>query len=171
MLSRPEYLLLPANPAFITFTLLAGFVLNVLPWGRAELVPDFLALVIVFWGIHQPRKVGMGIAFLFGMLMDVADASLLGEHALAYTLLSFGAIALHRRVLFFKPFGQMLHVVTLLLMAQLALLLVRMIAGNASFHFSYFYQSLVAVLLWPLVDLLLLAPQRRAVNRDDNRPL
>src|SRR5260364_373261 len=63
--------------------------------------PDFVALVLLFWDIHQPRKVGIGIAFALGLLMDVHDASLLGEHALAYTLLSYGAIMIHRRVLWF----------------------------------------------------------------------
>ncbi len=62
-------------------------------------MPDFVALVLLFWNVHQPRKVGMGIAFFLGLLMDVHNASLLGEHALAYTLLSYGAITIHRRVL------------------------------------------------------------------------
>ena len=71
---RTEYLLLPANRAFIAFTLALGFALNVLPWGRVAWVPDFLALVLVFWNVHQPRKVGIGIAFLFGLLMDIHEA-------------------------------------------------------------------------------------------------
>ena len=58
----PQYLLLPANRAFITFSLLAAFVLDLLPWGRAPGVPDFLALTLVFWNIRQPRLVGIGIA-------------------------------------------------------------------------------------------------------------
>jgi rod shape-determining protein MreD len=85
---RPEYLLLPANRAFIAFSLILAFLLNLLPWTRMSFAPDFVALVLVFWNVHQPRKVGMGLAFLFGLLMDVHDASLFGEHALSYTLFS-----------------------------------------------------------------------------------
>jgi len=51
-----EYLLLPANRAFIAFTLVAAFLLNLPPWGRIDWVPDFLALVLVFWNIHQPTS-------------------------------------------------------------------------------------------------------------------
>src|SRR6202795_2123208 len=98
-MSRPQYILLPVNSVFIAFSLGVAFLLNLIPWGRTIGVPDFVAVTLLFWNIHQPRKVGMGIAFLLGMLMDVHDASLFGEHALAYTLLSYGAIMIHRRVL------------------------------------------------------------------------
>jgi hypothetical protein len=96
-MNRPQYILQPVNPYFISFSLAAAFLLNLMPWGRLLGVPDFVALVLLFWNVHQPRKVGMGIAFSLGLLMDVHNASLLGEHALAYTLLSYGAITIHRR--------------------------------------------------------------------------
>lgn len=168
---RPEYLLRPVNPAFIWFTLVAAFLLNLLPWGRLPAVPDFLALVLVFWNVHQPRRVGMAAAFLFGLLMDVHDASLFGEHALAYTLLSYGAITLHRRIIWFPVGLQVMFVAPLMLVAQLALLLLRLWVGSAFPGWSYFLESLVGALFWPLACWLLLAPQRRPIDRDETRPL
>src|ERR1700758_3869069 len=117
-MNRPQYILQPVNPYFISFSLAAAFLLNLMPWGRLLGVPDFVALVLLFWNIHQPRKVGMGIAFALGLLMDVHGASLLGEHALAYTLLSYGAIMMHRRVLWFSLPMQALHILPLLVLAQ-----------------------------------------------------
>lgn len=171
MQTRPHYLLLPANRAFITFTIVSAFLLNVLPWGRMSGVPDFLALVLVFWNIHQPRLVGIGIAFLFGLLMDVHDGALLGQHALAYTLLSYGAISLHRRVPWFHVPGQMAHVLPLFLLTLLVLLIVRMAVGGGFPGWQWFLQGISCTLLWPLAHWLLLAPQRRAVDRDENRPI
>jgi rod shape-determining protein MreD len=171
MQMRPEYLLLPASRAFIAFSILLAFVLNILPWGRSYGVPDFLAIVLVFWNIHQPRKVGIGVAFLVGLLMDVHASALLGERALAYSLLSFGAMAMHRRVPWFRLGGQMLHVLPLFLVAQLVVVAVRMAVGGPFPGLGYFLQSLSSTLLWPLADMLLLSPQRRAVDRDDNRPI
>ena len=168
---RPEYLLLPANRAFITFTLIAAFLLNLLPWARLSFAPDFVAIVLVFWNVHQPRKVGMGVAFLFGLLMDVHNASLFGEHALAYTLLSFGAISLHRRILWFKAVGQMIHVLPLFFVALIAALVVRLIVGGNLPDLLYFAPAVTQTLLWPVAMLCLLAPQRRAVERDENRPI
>ena len=170
MISR-EYLLLPANRAFIAFTLAAAFVLNMFPWGRWFGVPDFLALVLVFWNIHQPRLVGLGIAFIFGLLMDIHNGALLGEHALAYTILSYGATSMHRRVPWFSTRGQMAHVLPLFLLGQLSTLLVRLAVGAHAPGWTYFLESLVCVLLWPLTEFLLLAPQRRAVERDETRPI
>lgn len=167
----PEYLLLPANRAFIAVSIGVALLLNFIPWGRTVGIPDFVAVVLVFWNIHQPRMVGIGVAFLVGLLMDVHASALLGERALAYTLLSYGAISIHRRVVWFGLGGQMLHVLPLFLLAQAVVVAVRMAVGGPFPGMSYFLQSLSSALMWPLADLLLLLPQRRAVDRDDNRPI
>ena len=96
-----DQLLLPVNPLFVALTLLFALLLNIVPLGRMPAMPDFLALVLVFWNVHQSRRVGVGLAFFFGLLMDVHDGAVLGQHALAYTLLSFFAITIHRRLLWF----------------------------------------------------------------------
>jgi rod shape-determining protein MreD len=167
----PTKLLLPVSSWFITFTLLCGFLLNLLPWGHWIGVPDWLALVIVFWSMHQPRKVGIGAAFFLGLCMDVHEATLLGEHALAYSLLSYAAIALHRRILWFALAGQMLHLLPMLLSAQLTVMVVRILNGATWPGLGFFLDCLSATLLWPLASWLLLAPQRRPPVKDETRPL
>ncbi|GAB3423504.1 rod shape-determining protein MreD [Massilia agilis] len=169
--NRPQYILLPVSPLFIAFSLTCAFMLNLLPWGRWVGAPDFAALVLVFWGIHQPRKVGIGVAFSMGLLMDVHDATLLGEHALSYTLLSYLAIMIHRRVLWFPVITQAMHVFPLLLFAQAIQSIVRLMASGRWAGWLQFIDSAVAVALWPLITWLLLAPQRRAIDRDHTRPI
>jgi rod shape-determining protein MreD len=170
-MNHPHYILLPVSPAFIVLSLLGAFMLNLLPWGGWSGVPDFVALTLVFWSIHQPRKVGIGVAFVMGLLMDVHDASLLGQNALAYTLLSYFAIMIHRRVLWFPVGTQALHVLPLLLVMQAVQLVIQIAVDNKFPGWFYFIESLVAVVLWPLISSMLLAPQRRAINRDDTRPI
>ena len=170
-MNDPHYILLPANPLFITFSLLVAFLLNLMPWGHMVGVPDFVALALVFWNIHQPRKVGISVAFLMGLLMDVNGATLLGENALAYTLLSYFAIMIHRRVLWFPLRTQALHVLPLLLLAQAVQLLIQLLVTGKYPHWFYFSESVISAILWPVVSWLLLAPQRRAINRDENRPI
>jgi rod shape-determining protein MreD len=166
-----DQLLLPVNPLFILFTLLIALATNLLPLGRTPALPDLLALVLVFWAVHQPRRVGIFVAFGFGLAMDVHQGALLGQHALAYTLLSFGAIAMHRRLTWFDLPGQMLQVLPLFLVAQLVTLLVRLAAGGMFPGWSLWLAPLFQALLWPVATLLLLAPQRRAPDPDQNRPL
>ncbi len=168
---RPTILLRPANPLFIWGSLLAALLLNMLPLAGLPYAPDWVALVLVFWNVHQPRRVGIAAAFMLGLLIDVHAGALLGEHAFAYTLLAYGAISLHRRILWFPLGAQMLFVLPLLLLAQGATLLVRLWVGGEFPGWSYLLQSGVGALLWPLLTLLLLAPQRRPLERDATRPL
>ena len=166
-----DQLLLPANPLFIGFTLLVALALNMLPLGRVPGLPDWLALVLVFWNVHQPRRVGVGVAFLFGLAMDVHEGALLGQHALAYTLLSFVAITMHRRLLWFGVLEQALQVLPLFAAAHLVSLLVRLAAGGMFPGWWVLAAPVAEALLWPLAVLLLLAPQRRPPDPDENRPL
>ena len=171
MTSRNEYLLLPVSRAYIALTILLAAVLNIMPWGRALGIPDFLALVLVFWNVHQPRKVGIGIGFLLGLLMDVHHSAVLGERALLYSLLSYGAWFMHRRVPWFRIGGQMLHVLPLFLLAQFVVVTARVATGEPMPGWGLFLQWVSTMLLWPIADLVLLAPQRRAAERDENRPI
>ena len=168
---RAHQLLMPVNPLFMWFTLLVAFALNLVPFGRLPAMPDFLALVLVFWNVHQSRRIGVGVAFFFGLLMDVHSGAVLGQHALAYTLLSFFAITVHRRLLWFSVPSQALQILPLFLAAHAVSMLVRMIAGGMFPGWSLLLAPVLEALLWPVVTLLLLAPQRRAPDPDQNRPL
>jgi rod shape-determining protein MreD len=171
MMPRGSELLLPVNPLFIWFSLFLALSLNMLPWGRVAGVPDFLAVALVFWNVHQPRRVGVGAAFVLGLLMDVHQGALLGQHALAYTLLSFFAITVHRRLLWFTVASQAVQVVPLFVAAHAVSLLVRMVAGAGFPGWGLLVAPALESLLWPIAAFVLLAPQRRAPDRDKNRPL
>jgi rod shape-determining protein MreD len=170
-MQNPHYILRPVSPPFIAASLLSALILNFLPWGHRFWIPDFVALTLVFWNIHQPRKVGIGLAFVMGLLMDVDDATLLGQHALAYTLLSYGAIMMHRRILWFGTLAQTAHVLPLFLVAQAATFVVRFMVEGTFPGWTSPIESLVTAALWPLATWLLLAPQRRPLDRDENRPI
>jgi rod shape-determining protein MreD len=166
-----DQLLLPVNPLFVGLTLLFALALNIVPLGRMAAMPDFLALVLVFWNVHQSRRVGVGLAFFFGLLMDVHDGAVLGQHALAYTLLSFFAITIHRRLLWFTVPSQAVQILPLFFAAHAVSLIVRMIAGGMFPGWELLLAPLFEALLWPIATWLLLAPQRRPPDRDENRPL
>lgn len=173
MIMRPgtDQVLLPVNPWFMGATLLLGFALNLLPLGRVPAMPDFFAVTLVFWNVHQPRRVGVGLAFVFGLFMDVHAGALLGEHALAYTLLSYFAITMHRRLLWFNVFAQAIQVLPLFAAAHLLSFVLRMLVGGMLAGWTLMLAPLIEALLWPIASVLLLAPQRRPPDPDDNRPL
>jgi rod shape-determining protein MreD len=171
IMPRGSELLLPVNPVFLWLSLLVAFAFNLVPLGRQPAMPDLLALTLVFWNVHQPRRVGVGVAFVFGLLMDVHQGALLGQHALAYTLLSFFAITIHRRLLWFSVPSQALQVLPLFVAAHAVALIVRVAAGGMFPGWSLMFAPLIEALLWLPASVILLAPQRRPPDPDENRPL
>jgi rod shape-determining protein MreD len=171
IMPRGEPLLMPVNPVFIFASMVAGLALNLLPLGRVAWMPDLLMVLLVFWGMHQPLRVGMGTAFALGLCMDVNASTLLGQHALSYTALMFGAITIQRRLLWLNAGLQVLPVFVLFALAHGIELVLRMAMGGVFPGVWVFAAPVLEALLWPLASWLLLAPQRRPPSSDENRPL
>jgi rod shape-determining protein MreD len=165
-------LLLPANPRFIASTLVLALLVNML-LGLTGMrwLPDVLAIVVVFWNVHQPRRVGLLLPFVLGLALDVHESALLGQNALSYVVLSSMALAIQRRLLWFPLREQALQIVPLFIIAALVEWATRLIVQDAWPHWSQLFAPLLQAALWPLVGALLLAPQRRAFAPDDIRPL
>lgn len=155
--AQAQEFLLPVKTHFIVLTLAIAFFLNLLPWSGFVLLirPDFVALTLVYWCIHRPRKVGIATAWGTGLLLDVADATLLGEHAFAYSLLAYLSIMLRRRVLLFGLREQVWHILPVLLITQLAILLIKVYSGAVFIGWGYFLSSVTGSLLWPALSALL----------------
>ena len=153
----------PASAGLMFFSLLAGYMLSALPWSGKWLLarPDVLLIVLVFWTIHEPRSIGQGIAFFIGMLMDVSDSMLLGQHALAYVVASFGAQVLRVRILSFHLPEQTLHVLGLTFAAAGVTLLLNLLLGADYPGAYYFVSPVLTALLWAPVNWLLYAPAVR----------
>jgi rod shape-determining protein MreD len=161
MIPSSSQILLPVRMSTIFGSFALALFLNFLPWPDLRLVPDFVALVLTFWCVRQPRLVGIGVGWLLGLLSDAGNGVLLGQHALAYSLLAFLSVWLSRRILWFGPMLQSLHIALILLVTQSAVLVVRMAAGDAFPGWPILVSPIAGAILWPAVTWLLLLPQRR----------
>jgi rod shape-determining protein MreD len=161
LLSGSHQILQPVRASTVIMSFALALFLNFLPWRDMRVVPDFVALVLLFWCIRQPRLVGLGVGWTIGLITDAGNGVLLGQHALAYSILAFLGIWLSRRVLWFGPGLQALHVGAMLLAAQAVALVVRLAAGDGFPGWPIIVGPLAGALLWPLVSWLLLLPQRR----------
>jgi rod shape-determining protein MreD len=159
---------LPASAGLVFFSLLAAYLLAVLPWsGRGLLArPDFVLIVLLFWTMHQPRSIGQGRAFALGLLMDVSDSMLLGQHALAYVAATFGAQVLRVRILSFGLPEQALHVLGLTTTAAAVTLLLNLLLGADFPGWFYFASPALTALLWPPVNWLLYSSAVRRRRRE-----
>src|SRR5688572_6384527 len=159
---------LPASAGLIFFSTLGAYLLSVLPWtGQWMLArPDFVLIVLLFWTMNEPRSIGQGMAFALGLLMDVSDSMLLGQHALAYVAAVFGAQVLRVRILSFQLPEQTLHVLGLTVAASLVMLALNLLLGADFPGFAYLVSPVITALLWaPVTWLLFSGAVRRRMGQ------
>lgn len=169
--NRSSRILLPVKLWFVYLSLIVALGLEYIPTGRVPGIPDWVALVLAIWCVREPLRIGMGVGFVFGLLVDVGQGAAMGQHALAYVVLAYVANGAARRVLWFPLLQQAIHMLPLFLLTQVLMLVVRILAGAEFPGWSYFLSSLSSALLWAPLSILLMLPQYRPVDRDDNRPI
>lgn len=159
--SKDQEFMLPATGTFIVLSIFAALMLNWLPWQGLWLAlrPDFAALVLLYWCTHKPHRIGIGIAWTVGIIADVADSSLFGQHAMSYSLLAFGGILLHRRLQMFDVREQPLQVFPLLLASYSVFAAVHWLTGG-KVSWEYFLGCLTSALLWLPLSVLLQTMRR-----------
>ncbi len=154
---RGPQLIAPAGARLVYGSLALAFLLGLLPWpeGWRWLVPDFTFLVLLYWNIHSPHRAGLGLAFVLGLLTDVARGVLFGLHALVYVAAAFAALTVRRRLENFLPPGQALQLAPLFLGKELAVLLLGFALGQKAIDWWYLAAGPMAAMLWLPVCLLL----------------
>jgi rod shape-determining protein MreD len=154
---------MPASVALLFFSLAGAYLLAVLPWSGAWLLarPDFVLLVLLFWTIHEPRSIGQGVAFFLGLLMDVSDSMLLGQHAFAYVIAIFLAQTFRVRIVAFGIGEQTLHLLGLTVAAATVMLLMNLALGADFPGLMFFASPVLTALLWPVTSWILYLPAVR----------
>jgi rod shape-determining protein MreD len=139
-----------------------AFTLNFVPWDNRVVTfqPDFVLMLLLYWCTHLPGRVSIGTAFVCGIVMDIADANVFGQHALAYVLVTFLMLQLRRRMLMHSLWQQSVHVFGILFVAQLTMALTRLMGGSPFIGLGYFVAAFTGALLWPTLSHMLQAPQR-----------
>jgi rod shape-determining protein MreD len=165
--SKPE-IQRPVSNLFVFLSLLAALFLNGLTWEGIWLAlrPDFVALVLLYWCTHNPWRIGIGLSWAVGIFADVADASLFGQHALAYTLLAFGGVVLHRRLQMFDLRQQTIQVFGIFALTYVAYALIHW-QVHGYVVWQYFLGCLTSTLLWTPLSVMFRA--MRQVRGDSER--
>lgn len=158
----------PSGLVFVWATVVLLWLVSLLPWRMWQPAPDVLLLVIAFWCLHEPRRINMAVAFVFGLLLDVHDAGLLGEHALVYILVAYGTQLLSRRILRFNVVVQAIHLIPVFVLAEAVARLAHVWLAGEWAGWAWLWSALFTVILWPLADVLLLMPQRRLDDADSS---
>jgi rod shape-determining protein MreD len=148
----------------ITATFITALVLSIVPvphWAE-QFRPDWVGLVLIYWCIAIPQRVGIGTGWLVGLFQDVLYGALLGQYALSKTIIAFLAVKLYLRIRVFPPWQQAIAVLAILAIGQLFVIWVRAIIGKPSAGFSFWTPSIVSMVIWPWIFVILRDIRRRA---------
>ena len=146
-----------------SLTMIIAFMLTIMPlpnWAQ-QLRPDWVALCLIYWVMAKPANIGVTIAWLAGIMLDVSQGSVLGQHALGLTLVIYIAHSQHQRLLVASLLQQALVIFVLLLLKQLLSLWVSGIMGHAPDTWLYFLPSLIGAMLWPWIFIIMRDLQRK----------
>ena len=144
-------------------TFLVAYLLALLPgpeWAD-QFRPNWVGLVLIYWCIAAPRRVGTGTGWLVGIILDLLYGSLLGQHALAMAVIAFIAHKLHLQIRMFPGWQQAATVLVLLVINQLLVLWVKGVIGETATLWPYWTSSIVGMVIWPLVFVILRDIRRR----------
>jgi rod shape-determining protein MreD len=147
-------------------TLLISFIfallLQMLPlpdWAQ-YLRPDWVALVLIYWCIALPERVGVGVGWLVGLMLDVSYGTLLGQHALTLAVVAYLAVRLHQRIRLFPLWQQAVNALLMVALHLMLVLWIKGATGQSAETWAYWLPALTSMLAWPLVFIVLRGMRR-----------
>ncbi|GMR00674.1 MAG: rod shape-determining protein MreD [Gammaproteobacteria bacterium] len=138
-------------------TIIGAFMLAIMPlpdWA-VEFRPDWVTLVLIYWAMAMPAKIGVTVAWIAGLLLDVSYGTLMGQHAVGMVLVIYVIHIQHQRLRVASLLQQAIVIFFLLLIKQLLILWVDGMLGRAPGSWLYFMPTITSTLLWPWTYLIL----------------
>lgn len=141
----------------ILVSFIAAFILSILPLPQLlqTIRPEFVTIVLIYWCIALPSRVGVGIGWSVGLVMDVLTDSLLGQHALTLALIAFLAMKLHQRIRIFPIWQQALTILVLMTFQATITLWIKGLLNEAPSLWMFMLPAVSTALFWPLGYLLM----------------
>ena len=141
----------------IVFSFFVALLLTGLPlpdWAQL-FRPNWVALVLVYWCLALPTRVGVGTGWIIGLVVDVMTGGLLGQNALGLAIIAFLTNKLHQRIRVYPLRQQSATVLLFLLLERLICLWIMGFTGRSIELPQYFLPALIGTLLWPWIFFIL----------------
>ena len=149
-------------PVFLSFLVAVILTLLPMPDWTIWLRPAWVLMVLIYWVMIAPQRVNVGVAWAVGIIMDVLNGTLLGEHALALTIVTFFVARLHTQLRMYPVLQQGMWVFLFVLLYQFILFCVQGFIGELPRTWLYWSSSLTSMVLWPWVYTIMRDYRRRA---------
>ena len=146
----------PQSKWFLTLAIIAILLLSIYPlpvWGQ-WLRPEFAVLAVIYWVMLAPFQLGMTLAWFIGLSLDLLEGSVLGQHALALTIIAYICALSHQQLRMFSLGAQILAVFLLVFIYQLMNYWVNSLTGGSFDNTLFLLPALVSALFWPLLKFI-----------------
>lgn len=143
-------------------TFLIALLLTIMPlpdWMRYYR-PDWVGLVLIYWCLALPERVGVSTGWITGLLVDLLTGTLLGQHAMALTIVAYLTLKFHQRVRLFPVWQQAMTILVLLVLHQLLVLWVSRFIGRTGPPWYYWAPAVTGMFAWPFIYVALRAIRR-----------
>ena len=149
--------------SFVFLSFLVAFVLATIPLSTTVELwrPEWVLLVLLYWLVALPERFGLVAAWLVGLLVDIVEGGLFGQHTITFALSAFFALSLHQQFRMFSRVQQTLLVAVVIAIYELLDALIQQVSGNASFSFLVFLPVLTSAMVWPPIFILLRGIRRK----------
>ena len=157
----------PLKYLVIYLSLLVALVLMILPlpdWAQIYR-PNWMALVLIYWSMALPKRVGLWIAFFSGIVLDTSLGTLLGQHTLALVIIIIINMNFYQRIRVLALAQQAIYVFVLLLINQVVIVWVEGVLGRSTPLLAFFSAPFIGMLIWPWVFVVLRDIRRKALVR------
>lgn len=135
----------------VVASILFALILEILPLkGVAQLVrPEFLYMVLIYWAIYSPMRVGITIAWFLGLVLDVMHGSWLGLHSLGMIFIVVFIKVFSRRIRMFGRGKQIILIASLILIANTIYFILQFSKWNDLSLLELFAPAVISAMLWP----------------------
>ncbi len=141
----------------IVLSFIFGFMLNIMPlptWA-SPWRPNWVAMVLIYWCIAIPQRIGVATGWSVGIINDVLNNTLLGQHALSLCIVSYISVRLHLRIRLFPKFQQAISIFGLVIINQLLNAWIYSIFTDFQIHWSVIFPAITSMILWPWLFVIL----------------
>jgi len=141
----------------ILLTFAVAYILALMPLydGLRSFRPEWVSLVLIYWCMTIPHRVGVFSGWMAGIILDVVYGALIGQYALALAIIAFLSYKLQNRLHLYPILQQSLIIMLLIALSQMIILWIKGLTGTAPHTVSYWLPSISSTIIWPLVYAIL----------------
>jgi rod shape-determining protein MreD len=140
---------------FMSFIIAYMLMAMPLPAWAINWRPAWVAIVLIYWCLALPERVGVGIAWVAGMFLDVQQGTVFGQNAIVLIIIAFVILKLHKRIRIYPLAQQAMIICGLLLITHMLTLWMRAIMGFPPQHWTYWMPAFTSMVLWPWLFIIL----------------